>query len=80
MQRTRISCQATLDKGSVCPFFDGKAHEAFGTHYAQEEIRVSEMKVHAVLCTGHRIFNESGTLPFVIPSEAEGSAVLQAPR
>ena len=32
----------------------------------------------AVLSTGQRTLNESATLPFVIPSEAEGSAVLQA--
>ena len=38
----------------------------------------SEAEGSAVPCSSHRMPHGSDTLPFVIPSEAEGSAVLQA--
>jgi hypothetical protein len=38
----------------------------------------SEVEGPAVLSTSHRMDMEAPALPFVIPSEAEGSAVLQA--
>jgi hypothetical protein len=66
-ERTRISCHAALDRSACAPFCKGKAHEVHQRHQGQQEIRGSVVEGPAVNHPWPQIWNESATLPFVIP-------------
>jgi hypothetical protein len=52
---TRISCHVALDRTTYAPFCNGKAHEVYQRHQAQQEIWGSEVEGPAVHHPQHRI-------------------------